>query len=360
MKTAETAEARTWGTTLCLAAVAGLAAVAVILSLVVRDRRGDLLTGSEPIGADWVHMPMGSGNEHHSTFTLINNVPWHYGHLQGLNGLTHYIHRSDPRDVFTPRHSGLNFEFLYDGVPDDPRCDDPRQGRWTLHRFARNTVALHQRASDSAWGVEGLMRFRRASPEVVDMDVTLWPRRAAFRAGWLLAFWATYIHAPEDRAMYFLGRREDEPGEAVRWIRAESPAHGVEACHRSADETEDPLRDAPREHLLTRWFTAYSPYVYEWPFFYGRRGPLVIILMVHTRDLPPGSVLRFWQSPNSGDLESIDPAWDFYVVIRDVRPGTPYRLQARLVVKEWAGRDDVIRAYETWSGRAVPRPAVEE
>ena len=60
----------------------------------------------------------------------------------------------------------------------------------------------------------------------------------------------------------------------------------------------------------------------------------------------PGAGLRFTHSPSGGGRttngDDTNPAWDFQLIVTDPQPGEEYRLEGRLIYKEWTNRDDVL------------------
>ena len=60
--------------------------------------------------------------------------------------------------------------------------------------------------------------------------------------------------------------------------------------------------------------------------------------------------IRFTHSPTGGGGT---PAWDFQLIIPNYRVGERYGFRARIVVKKFISREDVIREYERWSGEKV-------
>lgn len=279
--------------------------------------------------------------------TVINNRQLN-GHQAGYNGLALLEHCAQPGNLFVPSYAGLNYEHLFDAE----RCDfAPRQGPMTVHRLSENSVGLYQAAEDSPWGMESFTTFTLQPPQAIDFTFECRPHRESFAGGYFGAFWASYIHQPAVRSLYFLGHRRGESGPA-RWITAFSPRHGVQSAHFwDQDRVTVPL---PDQATLVRP----SDYEFTEFFYYGRSGSLVWVMMFDPASLGPDESLRFAQSPTGGGDRN--PAWDFYYLVRHYRVGETYGFRARAVLKVFVSSEDVIREYESWTGRAVPRPAEPE
>ena len=88
-------------------------------------------------------------------------------------------------------------------------------------------------------------------------------------------------------------------------------------------------------------FSAVAPVRYTQPFFYGRWETYYYLLAFQT-----GALLRFAMSPSGGG--QCNPAWDFQILVPNVRVGQEYRLRARAVVDRWQGREAVEKQARAW------------
>jgi hypothetical protein len=148
-------------------------------------------------------------------------------------------------------------------------------------------------------------------------------------------FWASYMNAPEDKSMYFLG-----PGATLdkpKWLQLCTQHHDHFSTVRRVDDAlAITFGDAPQ--ML---YNQMSPLRFSRPFFYGRVGEMVLICIFE--DSP---YLRLAHSPSGGggtpDGTDTCPAWDFQLVIPDVKVDAEYGLRLRLVYKPWVSRADVL------------------
>ncbi len=80
--------------------------------------------------------------------------------------------------------------------------------------------------------------------------------------GYIGAFFASYIQAPEDMAIYLIGRSRPGRGDATpRWIKYLPQRHGVAASHRPAGSTWDFSYDEGPKLTLASGFSDFEfPY----------------------------------------------------------------------------------------------------
>ena len=272
-------------------------------------------------------------------------------HRPGYNGLASLQHEAQPTNLFVPTYAGLNFEHIFDGERGDFQ---PRSGPYTLLRFSDTGVGLHRSAESAEhWGLESLTRYTLREPHYVDFELDCVPHAVEpYKHGFIGVFWASYISAPDDKCIYFLGRERGATG-SPRWVKAFSPAHGVRAAHlHERDAADTFFTDDFRLTLANH----YSDFTFSYPFYFGRSGKLVWIMMFDLESLRPNQSVRFAQSPTGGGARN--PAWDFYFLIRDFKVGERYRFRCRTVCKEYVSPEDVVREYEHWSGASVgPLPS---
>lgn len=269
------------------------------------------------------------------------------GHRAWYNGVHILRHRADTTNLFWPRVAGLNFEHIYDGEKwYEPAASlfEPRSSPMELTRLAGDTVLLHQPPT-ALHKLESWTRFSLAAPHYVDMDFRCIPRAATFDRGYIGLFWACYIDTHLSREYYFIGRKDGETNN--RWLAFLSPEHREASTLRHVDDRFDPTFAEKFPPML---YTSFSPYRYAYPFYYGRRGEMVVILMFDQ----PGPI-RFSHSPSSGGLVTPDsnPAWDFQYLIQDYQVGQEYGFRARMIYKPFVSEQDIIAEYERWSGRKV-------
>ena len=273
-------------------------------------------------------------------------------HRAGYSGLAELEPRGFGRNLFVPAHAGLNFEHILSGDATSYGWDifEPRRAPMALHRISASSVELRQERTEN-WPLRTRLAYALAGEDAIDLTVTTTPLTDAWKKhGWLGLFFASYIDAPEDGAIHFIGRSRPGKGDpATRWIRHLSPRHGEAACHRPAGSAWDPPMDPGLRIPLA---TGLSDLEYVYPFYYGvTRGKALIFLFEKPTEKAEA---RFAQSPTGGGEKN--PAWDFIFMARGVEAGKEIRFRMRLVCREFRGREDVIRTYESWSGEHVERP----
>src|SRR6185369_5473190 len=122
--------------------------------------------------------------------------------------------------------------------------------------------------------------------------------------------------------------------------------------HRPAGSRWDPPFDAGFNIPLAQGI---SDFEYLYPFYFGRSGHNVFIMMFeHSRD---GGELRFAQSPSGGGAGN--PAWDFSYLKRGYQLNREFCFRGRAVLRKFTSKEEVIRVYEEWSGEKVQRPKRE-
>ena len=285
---------------------------------------------------DGHHVRLAAG---HLQVVVTDNAAWPPHHRARYNGIASLTHDAEPRSLFVPAYAGLNIEHVLDGAETRGGPDplfEPRQCPIELRRIGARSVEMVQPPT-SHKGLASAMRFTLVPPHAIDVLYECIPRRAAFENHYLIVFFASYIHAPPDKAIYFLGRDEGT-AEGERWIRALSPAHGTASTHRYVGDP-GPLPPVPG-HPLTLVFN-FSRYRYVRPFYYGRYHDMVYQIMFDD----PRRV-RFSQSPTGGG--AANPAWDWQFVVRNPQVGKLYRLRARVVYKKFVSRADCLADYEAW------------
>ncbi len=232
-------------------------------------------------------------------------------HRVGYNGVWSLTTRDDADNVFVPSYAGLNFEHIFDGhVWERDRLFEPRRAPMTLRPVAENEVELHQPPTPF-WGLESWTRFKLVAPHFIDLSFRCVPRKMSYRHGYVGLFWASYINAPENKSLYFWGRRDDE--EAPRFHQFCTPYHNHESTVVHENEPPPPLATTPP---VPPWlFTNYSRLRFSEPLMFGRWRDRVLGVMF---DRTAG--IRLAHSPSGGsatpDGRDTNPAWDWQFIIR--------------------------------------------
>ncbi|MFH1070854.1 MAG: hypothetical protein V1794_14650, partial [Candidatus Glassbacteria bacterium] len=223
---------------------------------------------------------------------------------------------------------------------------EPRWSEMVLARLSDNSVQLHMPPSD-LHKLESWTKFTLTAPHYLEMDFFCIPRKATFDYGYIGMFWASYIQNSneDEKPIYYIGRPRSEAGK--RWIRYMTPEHSKSGTVRYEFDTFDLTFTPGFTKML---YNTFSDSVYCYPFYYGRRGPMVHIIMFDS----PGPI-RISHSPTSGSPVGPGtlPAWDFQYIVREYEVDKRYGYKARLVYKPWVSQQDVIDEYERWSGRKV-------
>ncbi|MBM3494400.1 MAG: hypothetical protein FJX72_08785 [Armatimonadetes bacterium] len=263
-------------------------------------------------------------------------------HRAGYNGVWSLKHRACKRSPFVPAYAGLNLEHVFDGATEFQPGNffEPRTAPMTLSRISAREAELHQPPTP-ATSLESWTRFTLSRPHYVDMQFRFRPHLRVFRHGYIGLFWASYIHAPEDKSIYFPGGIR--PGESL-WSQLCTQEHNDESTVRSmTDDTT--LRFEP--HDKGTLYAAMSRLRYAEPFFYGLFENMTLIFMFDG----PG-LIRFAHSPSGGGPDQARrttcPAWDFQYILPEYEVGREYTLRMRLCFRPRCTREQVMEECRGW------------
>lgn len=265
---------------------------------------------------------------------LVNNAAVPPEHAAGYNGLS-FLSYDGGASPFVPQYAGLNLEHVNNGVAyeDQGLKFEPRQHPMELRKINENTYELYQAALPNT-GLESSTRFTFREPYFIDVTFECIPRLQKFPYDHLNVFWASYILKPEDKSIYFMGRKKGSRTE--EWIQGVTPLHGKLSTHRGMHDKRQFRHQDP--FPLTLVFNE-SDYEYTRPFYYGRYKEFVWIVMFRKED-----EIRLTQSPSGGGEGN--PAWDFQWFIKKPRTNKLYRMAFRAIYKPWVDREDVLRQYK--------------
>ena len=270
---------------------------------------------------------------------FVDNAEMTPDHRAGYNGIAQLYHPAEDSGIFVPSYAGFNLEHIFGGDSLE-QLFEPRRHPMTLYRKADDEVLLHQDSTPLS-GVESLTSFRIVPPHYIDVTVEcLFHREDFFRHGYAGLFWASYIHRPEDRKIYFRGTAENN-ADSASWIAAWSEKHGVSSTHKHADDNQDFYF---ADDFNARLANHFSGYRYTEPFFFGRYDSMVLAYLFDADE-----TIRFSQSPTGGG--ELNPAWDFQYLIPSPRQGKKYSFRVRMVYKPFVSEDDVWEEYRKWAGK---------
>ncbi len=271
-----------------------------------------------------------------------DNAAENQQHREGLNGIWRLTCDDEPESVFVPALAGLNLEHVFDGYTGErDLLFEPRRAPMELRAISEREAELYQPPLPF-WGVESRTRFRLSEPYFVDMDFRFRPTKRVFHYGYIGLFWASYINGPENKSLYFIGRREGET--QSRWTQFCTQWHYDESTVPALEESETFPISAEHPVML---FTTFSRLRFEEPFMFGRwRDRVVAFFFDRTKGV------RLTHSPSGGGLtadgKDTNPAWDFQLIVTPYELNQEYRFRVRMVYKKWAGREEILQLFHQW------------
>jgi len=284
---------------------------------------------------------------------IADNEAYGTEHKGGYNGVAEWrLGTGNTKNLFVPSYAGLNLEHVFSGdaTSYDWNIFEPRRIPMQLVRLSTNSVELRQERTEH-WPLRSRLLFD-VKEDAVDLTYYGTPLADVWKKhGYIGVFFASYINAPEDMAIQFIGRSRPGRGNAQpRWIKHLPETHGVAASHRPAGSRWDPPVDDGFKISLA---TGNSEFEYLYPFYFGRSGENVFVMMFErTND---DGELRFAQSPSGGGTGN--PAWDFVYFRRNYEINREFHFRVRAVYQKFTSAGDVVRLYEKWSGEKVNLPS---
>jgi hypothetical protein len=142
---------------------------------------------------------------------VVGDNATHDQHRAGYNGVWSLRHSEGGRSIFVPAVAGLNLEHIVTGenLDDIQTFFEPRNAPMMLSRTSDTQAELHQPPTPTSH-VESWTRFRLVAPHYLEMDFRFRAHRDVFPRGYVSLFWASYMHAPADKSMYFLGGLDNQ------------------------------------------------------------------------------------------------------------------------------------------------------
>jgi len=265
---------------------------------------------------------------------VIGDNEAYEGHRGGYNGVHRLTHRTQPKSLFTV--TGLNLEHIFDGDQDlrgDAKVTfEPRNAPMTFRKISESVAELHQPPTPT-FHLESWTRLRLSAPHYIDLTFRCKPHQHVFTHGYIGLFWATYIDAPENKAIYF----RDDKG----WVQFCTQTHYDESTVlHVADKTQLQFTAGTRPML----YKNLSPLRFSDPLYYGLSGSHQYIVMF---DRTEG--IRFSHSPSGGGPPSAtETAWDWQFIIPSYEVSQEYGYRARVAYRQRCSRDDVLDEYKKW------------
>ena len=283
---------------------------------------------------------------------IADNEAYGAEHRAGYNGVAELrLVPGSQKNLFVPNYAGLNFEHIFSGDAASFGWNifEPRRSPMQLVHHSKVRVELRQERTEH-WPLRSRLIYE-VNEDGIDFTYHGTPLADAWKKhGYIGVFFASYIHAPEDMSIQFIGASRPGRGDQrPRWIKHLPGKHGLTANHRPAGSTWDPPLDDGFNIDLVKGI---SDFEYLYPFYFGRSGENVFVLMFE-RTGAEGE-LRFAQSPSGGGKGN--PAWDFVYYLRDYAVNREFSFRVRAVYRKFTSADDVARLYERWSGEKVKLP----
>ena len=282
----------------------------------------------------------------HDTFSagditaVIGDNSAHEKHRAGYNGLWSLTHKSEPANLFVPEVAGFNLEHIFDGATLDvgdggAKFFEPRNAPMEFKKLSDHEAELHQPPTPT-FHLESWTRFTLVAPHYIDISVRCQATQHVFENGYIGLFWASYIHAPEDKSMYLHGKQG--------WLQHCTPAHNNQSTVLHEDDRYELRFAAGHRDCL---YKNISPLKYDLPLYYGLyQGQTLITMFDRTRGI------RLAHSPSGGgfnqEKQTTNPAWDFQYIIPRYEILTDYSFRCRIAYRPRCSREEVLKEYEGW------------
>ncbi len=256
-------------------------------------------------------------------------------HRAGYNGIAELYHTAQDSTLFVPAFAGFNLEHIFSGDSLE-EFFEPRVHPMSLYKKNDFEVLLYQKTTPVS-GVESITEFKLVPPHYIDVTFRcVLHDDSYFRHNYAGFFWASYIHQPSDKKIYFKGVREGQTKE--EWVSAFSEEHGYKSTHR---DINDDLNLYFIPGFRARLASNFSDYRFSEPIYYGRFHNMALAFFFDSDE-----IIRFTQSPTGGG--KLNPAWDFQYIISHPVTGKEYSFKARLVYKPFQSNADIVKEYEQW------------
>ena len=196
----------------------------------------------------------------------------------------------------------------------------------TLTKISESEAELHQPPTPT-FHLESWTRFKLVAPHYIDLTFRCKPHQHVFAHGYIGLFWASYIDAPENKAIYF----RDDKG----WVQFCTQTHNDESTVlHVGDKPSSSSRRTPGQ-CFTR---VCRPHASQIRSITASRVRTRYILMFDRTD-----GIRFSHSPSGGGPPSAtETAWDWQFIIPDYEVAQEYGYRARMTYR------DVVPGTKSW------------
>ena len=282
---------------------------------------------------------------------LLDNVANAGRQGSGFNPLCHTLYPG--KSVYRLDFVGLNFEHIFNGAAGDKNISmfTPRKDPCKLLRESPRIASLTWPAESSSWGIRCKMTYQFSPPNAIDLTFKATPTVDRFPHGYAAFMWASYMNRTRERRIHFYGCNGGREG----WM---SFGDDLENGFETGTVPCAGIADLPyEEESQTLNLIEHPSKKFLKPFYYGlidgdndlttADDTLAYIMMFDQAESIRFALWNFIQD-QEGRSDPHSPAWDWQYVIRSPEPGKAYGYRARVVVKPFAGREDVEREYSEW------------
>jgi hypothetical protein len=276
-------------------------------------------------------------------------------HQAGYNGIWSLRHASGTRSLFVPDFAGLSLYHLFDGEKDDyspPVRYEPRRAPMTFRRLSDTEAELHQPPTP-IFHLESRIHFTLVAPHFIDLRYRCVAHERAFGRDYIGVSWTSYIHAPEDKSLYFLGYPADKSLYGRTFPADERESAWCQLCtlHHNDVNTvrhrDDELELTDRTDYQGSASHQLSRIRYDLPLCYGSFDDHTWLLMFDR-----AARIRFIHNPYGGNGDAqrrtTNPAWSFQFLVPDYAVGKEYGFTARAVFRPRCSREEILEEYQRW------------
>jgi len=283
---------------------------------------------------------------------VLDNVANAERQGSGFNPLCYRIYPDKP--VYSTRDTGLNFEHIFNGVAADKRISmfTPRTDPVELRQSSPTSVSLHWKAEQSAWGLDCQLTYTLAGRDAIDIEFAATPTQDRFGQDYAAFMWASYMACARDRRIYFMGATDDQEG----WVAFGEDRDGDFETGTVSSRGAAPLPYEEGSQTLN--IVEHPTKQFSRPFFYGlidgdhkleTTDDTLAYIMMFDQEMPIRFAMWNFAKDATGQADPHRPAWDWQFVIHNPVIGRQYSYRARLLIRPFTNREEVLALYETWA-----------